>query len=103
MLAISGSLEVTIGDERIQIVADGQQLTAKIGGERDLRRSLIALARGRPMIRAFAARLNQNGLTLTIVRNGAPLARLGRDTRPSLVDRLLDLPHVTIFPRTPRA
>jgi hypothetical protein len=100
MLAISGSLAVTNGDEHIAIVADGAHITARItGGAGGMRRSLTALTSGKPMIRAVAARLNASGVTLTVVRNGTAIAQLGAGTPASVVGRLLDIPHFKIFPR----
>ncbi len=102
MLALSGSLEVTIGDEHIEIVADGQQLTAHVTGKRYLRRALASLTAGKPMLRILAARLSQSGLTLTIRRDGNPIAQIGAGTQASVVGRLLDIPHFAIFPRERR-
>jgi hypothetical protein len=99
VLTISGSLVVTNGDEHISIHADGHLVTAQITGKRNLRRALTSLTTGKPMIRAVAARLNASGVTLTILRNGTPIARLGAQTRASLVGRVLDIPHFALFPR----
>jgi hypothetical protein len=99
VLELSGSLEVTVGDEHITIVADRQQLTARVTGTRHLRRALTVLTTRRPMIRTLAAGLHARGLTLTIERNGSPLAQLGADTTASALARVLDIPHLALFPR----
>jgi hypothetical protein len=39
-------------------------------------------------------------LTLTIMRGGSVVARLGADTETSVVGRLLGIPHFAIFPWT---
>jgi hypothetical protein len=102
VLEISGSLEVTVGDEHIAIVVDQQQITAQVSLKRHLRRALAALTREKPLIRTLAAGLSAKGLTLTIIRKGAPIARLGAETTPSVVGALLGIPHFAIFPRKPK-
>ena len=54
------------------------------------------------MLRILAARLSQSGLTLTIRRDGNPIAQIGAGTQASVVGRLLDIPHFAIFPRERR-
>ena len=100
VLAISGSLEVTVGDEHIAIVANQHHLTAQLSGKRHLRRTLVALITNKPTIRTVAAGLKASGLTLTIMRGGSVVARLGADTETSVVGRLLGIPHFAIFPWT---
>jgi hypothetical protein len=98
-LEIEGSLHVSLDERSIEIVAEGSHVRAEIAAFEVRRPSFRLLASSLSLARRLSRSLERRGLTLTVTRDGKPLAELGSGVRGVGVARLFGLSRVRVFRR----
>jgi hypothetical protein len=89
---VQGALCLDSPDGRtLNLAADGEHLRLTLSGWRDLRSLLRFLPRRRRNLRALADAFASHGLTFSIESAGTSVFRLGKDTAPNWLSRLLGL------------
>jgi hypothetical protein len=99
-LAVHGAAKIRFNGKALRVVGRGHHLYLEVERLQDFLEAGKSPGGGKggalQTVRRIALALREAGLTLSLVSGGKELVIVGRDARPTLLDRLHGIPHLQV-------